>query len=241
MENTILTRPQAARLRAISRRYKPRMGKSWRHLTPDELWLKVLAQIIVVGNSAPADTLERSEAFKKELAFSRLKRLNPRRRRQVIHSVLWAIGTRYVGENTKNAKIDAALENFKTLDVAGGPKKFFEQLATRPEKERIQFLSNGNTLKYYGKKGARDTLIELGLAKNCLALDARILGLLGKVGAEIKKVSLNRNYEKIETELIEKVAKHLRLSGGQLDRILFQNYGDIVARLRWAKHGKDLR
>jgi hypothetical protein len=88
------------------------------------------------------------------------------------------------------------------------------------------------TFQYYGKKGARDTLIKLRLAKNCLALDGRIIGLLEEVGVHVKRVSLNRNYEKIETALVEKVARPLGLSGRQLDRILFQNYGDIMVRLR---------
>jgi thermostable 8-oxoguanine DNA glycosylase len=64
-----------------------------------------------------------------------------------------------------------------------------------------------------------------------LALDSRILGLLKEVGVKIRKGSLNRNYEKIEEELIEKVAKPLGISGGQLDRILFKNAGDIAVRL----------
>jgi len=86
-----------------------------------------------------------------------------------------------------------------------------EALPTEPE--RIQFLRN--KLQYYGKKGARDTLIDLGLAKECLALDARILGLLKKLGVEIKKGSLNRNYEKIECELITKVS--LKSTIGSID------------------------
>jgi hypothetical protein len=69
------------------------------------------------------------------------------------------------------------------------------------------------------------------VAKECLALDGRILGLLKRVGVEIKRGSLDRNYEKIEEELIEKIAAPNGLSGGQLDRILFQNYGDITVRL----------
>lgn len=112
---------------------------------------------------------------------------------------------------------------------AGGATKFFKRVATLPtEKERIQFLSNRGTFKYYGKKGARDTLIELGLAKECLALDARILGLLEKVGVEIKRGSLDRDYERIEGELIEKVAKPLGISGARLDRVLFQYNNQIV-------------
>jgi hypothetical protein len=137
-----------------------------------------------------------------------------------------------VGKKTPNRKVDAAVHNFNALVNAGGPRQFFEYVAALPtEKERIHFLKNRKTLKYYGKKGARDTLIDLGLAKECLALDARILGLLNEVGVKIKKGSLNRNYEKIECELITKVAKRSGLSGGQLDRILFQNSGDIMVRL----------
>jgi hypothetical protein len=79
---------------------------------------------------------------------------------------------------------------------AGGPRKFFKRVAAlSTEKERIQFLSNRETFEYYGKKGARDTLIELGLAKECLALDARILGLFEKVGVKIERGSLDRDYD----------------------------------------------
>ena len=227
-----LTAPQAARLRTIVRRYKPQMTTSWRRRTPDELWLRILSQIVVAGNAAPGDTLRASQAVKEKLAFHRLRKLPPKRRRKVIHAVLRAIGTRYVGSSVKNRKIDAALHNFKALADAGGPKKFFKRVAALPtEIERIHFLNDGKTLQYYGKKGARDTLIDLQLAKKCLALDGRILGLLNKVGVEVKRGSLDRNYEEIEKELIKKIAKPSGLSGGQLDRILFQNAGDITVRL----------
>jgi hypothetical protein len=50
------------------------------------------------------------------------------------------------------------------------------------------------------------------------------------VGAPIRG-SINGQYEQVERELIERVAKPSGLSGGELDRILFQNYGDIMVRL----------
>jgi len=53
------------------------------------------------------------------------------------------------------------------------------------------------------------------------------------VGAKVPK-SIDRHYDEIEKELIEKVAKPSGLSGGELDRILFQNYGDIMVRLSCA-------
>jgi thermostable 8-oxoguanine DNA glycosylase len=139
-----------------------------------------------------------------------------------------------VGKKLRNRKVDAAVHNFTALSETGGPRRFFEQVAALTgEPERIKSLHNREkTLQYYGEKGARDLLIELGLAKKCLALDVRILGLLKEVGVKVKKGSLDRNYERIEEELIKKVAEPLGISGGQLDRILFQNAADIMVRLR---------
>lgn len=81
------------------------------------------------------------------------------------------------------------------------------------------------SLQYYGNKGARDTLIELGLAENCMALDTRILGVLKKVGVKVVPDDI---YREIEKELIRKVATPLGISGALLDRILFQNYDRIL-------------
>jgi hypothetical protein len=166
---------------------------------------------------------------KQKLAFRRLKKLPPKRRRKVIHAVLRAIGTRYVGRSVKNKKIDAALHNFDKLVRAGGPKEFFQNVALmKTKEERIKLLSD--TLHFYKKKGCRDILIDLRLATDCLALDRRLNRILECVGAQVPR-SLNKHYEEIEKELINKVAEPIGLSGGELDRALFQNYGDILVRL----------
>ena len=206
------------------------MGKSWKQRTPDELWLRVLSQIVVAGNAAPGDTLRSSPAVRERLAFSRLKKLPSRLRRERIHRVLQAIGTRYVGKKSRNPKINAAVYNFDALVKAGGPRQFFEKLDAKEDKEtKLKYLSK--ELKYYKKKGCRDIMIELRLASDCLALDSRLKKIFLGVGAKIRG-SVDRQFEEIEGELIEKVAKPLRISGGQLDRILFQNSGDIMVRLR---------
>ena len=83
------------------------------------------------------------------------------------------------------------------------------------------------SLTFYKKKGCRDTLIELRLAADCLALNQRLRNILEGVGARVPQ-SIDKHYEEIEKELINRVAS---LSGGKLDRILFQNYGDIMVRL----------
>jgi hypothetical protein len=193
----------------------------------------VLSQIVVVGSAGPAERLQRDPTMTRQVAIRRLKRFHSDAALQkYLHEFLAMIGTRYVSKKRhwkEDKKARAAVCNFRALMKAGGPKRFFKRVAALPtEKERIQFLSNGETFQYYGKKGARDTLIELGLAKECLALDARILGLLEKVGAGIKRGSLDRDYERIEGELIEKVARPLGISGARLDRVLFQYNNQIV-------------
>jgi hypothetical protein len=197
------------------------------------LWRTVLSQIVVVGSAAPGERLQREPNMAMKVAIRRLKKCHSDAALQkYLHEFLAMLGTRYVSKKKgweKDKKARAAVCNFRALMKAGGPRKFFKRVAAFPtEQERIQFLSNRETFQYYGKKGARDTLIELGLAKECLALDARILGLLEKVGVEIKRGSLDRDYERIEGELIAKVAKPLGISGARLDRVLFQYNKQIV-------------
>jgi len=231
-----LTNDQAARLRQLVRHYSPQMGKSWRKCTADELWLRVVSQIVVAGNAAPGYVLLRSEAAKRMLSYSRLKKLSLRSRRKTVHTVLQAIGTRYIGESSRNRKVDATLYNFDALKRAGGPKRFFKRVAEieptsgkSATSAKIGFLCEN--FNFYKKKSCRDTLIELRLATDCLALDQRLRNIMECLGAKVPK-SIDRHYDEIEKELISNVAKPCGLSGGELDRILFQNYGDIMVRLK---------
>jgi hypothetical protein len=238
MQPQFLSSSQARRLHKAARPYKNRVkfGPRWNHRTEDDLWRTVLSQIIVVGNAAPGERLQRDPNMATQVAIRRLKKCRGDAALQkYLHEFLVGIAARYVSKKKgwkKDKKAKAAVCNFRALMKAGGPRKFFKRVAALPrERERIQFLSNRETFQYYGKKGARDTLIELGLAKECLALDARIVGLLEKVGVKIKKGSLDRDYERIEGELIEKVAKPLSISGARLDRVLFQYNNQIVGAI----------
>jgi hypothetical protein len=61
-----------------------------------------------------------------------------------------------------------------------------------------------------------------------MALDARIFGVLKKVGV---RVSPDDIYRQVERELREKVAEPLGIRAALLDRILFGRYEDIVRLL----------
>jgi len=121
------------------------------------------------------------------------------------------------------------MKNFDALARMKGPRRFFEQVNSKKStKEKIDFLSEH--LGYYKKKGCRDTLIELRLASDCMALDQRLKGIVRAVGGKLPE-SIEKLYEEIEQVLIERIAEPSDLTGGELDRILFQNYGDIMVRL----------
>jgi hypothetical protein len=129
----------------------------------------------------------------------------------------------------RNRKVDAAVHNFEAPVAAGGPSEFFSQVAAeKGTAGKVKYL--GQHLKYYKNKGCRDILIELRLATDCMALDLRIRKILEGVGVKIRG-SFDKQYEQIEAELIHKVACPCGLTGGQLDRILFHNYGDLMVRL----------
>jgi hypothetical protein len=227
---TFISDAQASRLRKFVRPYKNQvtLGKPWNQRTENELWIKVLGQIAVVGRAEPGERLQHDPKIKRQVSIRRLKRFRSDADLQkYLHGVFMRLGVRYVGSSWRNdRKAAAGVANFRKL-TENGPKKFFEQIAKcNTEEEKIEALQR--QLKFYGNKSARDTLIELRLAENCMALDTRIFGVLKKVGV---KVSPDDIYQQVEKELIRKVAKPLGISGALLDRVLFQKYTKILNQI----------
>jgi len=226
-----LSASQAGRLQEVAKRFKGKLKpvKPWNKWTDEELWRKVLGQIAVVGRAGPGERLQHDLKIREKVSIKRLNRFRTDTELQKhLHDVFVRLGVRFVGRNWRyDKKAAAAVKNFRVLMSKGGPKQFFQEIdKCGTESERIEQLQK--SLKYYGDKGSRDTAIELGLAENCMALDARIYGVLKGVGVDVSPENIFRS---IESELIQKVATPLGISGGQLDRILFQNYQKILKAL----------
>lgn len=234
MTPQFLSRSQAGRLQNAAKQFKTKAkpGKPWEKWTDEELWKKVLGQIAVVGRAEPGERLQHDAKIGRKISIKRLSKIhNDSELQKYLHKVFVNLGVRYVGRDWRTDKKAAAgVQNFRKLTgkEEGGPKQFFRKIAKYgKESERIEELKK--SLKYYGDKGSRDTLIELRLAENCMALDARIYGVLEGVGV---KVSPDDIFGYVQNELIQKVAKPLGVSGGQLDRILFKNYLQILKALK---------
>jgi hypothetical protein len=232
----LISESQAARLRKVVKHYKrtTSLGKPWTKWTDDALLRKVLVQVAVIGRAAPGERLQRDRkvSVKKLSSFRSTTDLQ-----KYLHKLFSSLEVRFsLGcKWNKDWKATACARNFEVLREMGGPTKFFCDITKiKSEKQRIKELQD--RLYRYGDKGARDTLIELRLAEDCMALDTRIFGVLKKVKVRASPKDI---YIQIEKELREKVAEPLKIRAALLDRILFKNYKfnnkkDLTRKLkRW--------
>lgn len=196
----------------------------------------------MVGGSKPAERLGNNEELKKQISYKRL--LQIRQETELISSireVLRELGTRF-----PNRKARAIAHNLRVLENAGGPKFFIRHLTKikGPNADRariryfLEFKPQGfeKGFIYIRNKSARDLLMQLGVVRNALAFDTRLLDIFEKVGiieAERirSKISNPRIYERIEDEILGKICRTLGLSGVEFDRMLYWKKDDILKLL----------
>jgi len=207
---------------------------NWRSWSDNDVWLHTMAQVMVVGSSAPLDKFYKNDKLKKEVAYEKLAKMaDEQKLSRTINHVLMAVGTRYArSDASKCMKTKALVNNLQTLKTCGGAKNFvrklFEFQGPNAEKQRIEFVMR--SFIFIKNKGARDYLMELGLVKDAIALDARVQNVLQKVGIEVPKGFENNPlfYEEIENDILTRICKPLEISGVEFDRMLYQNYEDIM-------------
>jgi hypothetical protein len=210
----------------------PVVGK-WRLMSDETLWLRVVSQVVVVGNEAPAKRLQCTE-IQAHLAFYTLANSHPTIAANAIGSALAAIGTRYVSRTqpTGSPKVNALLKNLAVLKAFnGGPRGLVGHLAgMKTSRDRIDYLSKN--FSYFKAKGARDFLATgLGMASDVIALDSRVMGIVRRIVPELPVEVNARNYDAIERFLIKRVCQPLKMSGMEFDQLLFHNKDAIEKQL----------
>jgi hypothetical protein len=90
---------------------------NWRSLLNNDIWLNIVAQVMVVGGSKPFEKFDNSDNLKKQIAFETLLKIEDQiSLKKTINQVLRAVGTRYVSKNLqKCAKTKALAHNFNLL------------------------------------------------------------------------------------------------------------------------------
>jgi predicted nucleotidyltransferase len=236
-----ITNEHLAKLELIKQRY---LGNTclpepdnWKSKSNNEIWLKVIEQVMLVGRSSPAEKFSKDLELQKKVSYEQLLKIkdDENQLKKVIHEVLRAVKTRYASASIEKCrKTKALVHNFKVLsEYKDGPKGLLEEVSKfNTDKEKIKYIMS--KFKYIKSKGARDFLMDLGLVRDAIALDARIQNVLEKIiGIEIPKDLLekiknnSKLYDEVEEELLLKVCKPLNLSGIEFDRMIYQNYKEI--------------
>ncbi len=227
-------------LRRIVRHYRdgtrlhyPRPDR-WKRLRAEDVWRLVLGQVAVVGSAASGERLLSSREAMAALRYRRLVRLESAARAREIHRQLRTHGVRYVTPRAATcAKTRSLVRNLSFFETfPGGPAGYIRALAALPtDEQRIARVSKD--LAFVKLKGARDLLAEIGLAKDVIALDVRVLGVLRALGLPLapNATSSPRSYAKLEALLLREVCAPERVAGVVLDRILFWNAAEIRQRI----------
>lgn len=204
----------------------------WKSKTDDDIWLRVVGQVVVVGRADPAKKLK-TPSIRERVSWTRLSVMSTGVEGE-IWEVLREIGTRYAGKSANMCpKTKALCRNLLVLKkFNGGPSGFLRKVAEMDTSEdKIDFISQ--KFSYIKQKGARDFLTSgFGLVQDRIALDIRVLKELRDIG--IKELPNTTPgdadiYRTIEQELIEGICNPLQLSGAQLDQLLF-NLNEYKAR-----------
>jgi len=238
-----ITKEHLERFEQIKRLFysktKVPVENNWRSRTNNEIWLEIVAQVVVVGKSEPWDRLKENDELRNKIAYENLGQIQSQEElRSIINHVLLEVGARYASSDvSKSVKAKALAYNLNMLKrFEQGPKGFMMRLAEMKgldnDKIRIRYVMA--CFMYIKNKGARDLLMELGLVRNAIALDARIQAIFQKIGIQMPEISGDfRLYEEIENDILTKICKSLGLLGVEFDRMLYQNKKEIMGMNSW--------
>lgn len=201
------------------------VSDKWRSMSNDKIWRRVVGQVVVVGNAAPAERLNDVD-IQVRLEFASLAKPPTPATANAIGRVLADIGTRYVSRERPETspKTTALVKNLAFLQTfCDGPRGFVTHLSTmNGSRERIDYLSRN--FSFFGPKGARDFLTTgLGMATDLIALDSRVMGIARLIVPTLPAKVNRGNYDDIERFLVEHVCEPLCISAMEFDQLLFCN------------------
>jgi len=227
---------------AVFRRIKERFigetavpeESSWRSLSNNDIWLYMIEQVIAVGGSRPSTKFHENADLRSQVSLQALGDLEDRHQLiERINHVLRAVGSRYASSDVSRCrKTQALVYNFEIIKtIRGGPKGLLEEISEMhgSDVEKARYLMK--RFKFIKSKNARDLLMEMGMARDVIALDVRIKNVFKKIGIKFPNgfESNPRLYDEFEREILENICRPLGISGLEMDRMLYQNYTDIMS------------
>lgn len=209
------------------------IADNWRDWSDDDVWWHLVAQVIAVGNSLPAEKFEKDASSQAKIAYQKLANTPETYQAIIINRVLRDVGTRYASSTlSKCRKTSALVHNLRVMKSHGGPKNFIKNVSELQgegrDQIRIGYLMDN--LQFLKDKSARDFLMELGLLTNAIAFDIRVIKVLNQAGIVTPKnfESKHSSYNEAERDVLTYICKPCGISGIELDRILYQHKDEII-------------
>lgn len=193
----------------------------------DELLVGLVGQIAAIGNNTAQDNVQDDPELRSALTWKRLSSMDDEERHIAIWTVLRAAGSRYARKDVAHCvpsqKLSASVAAFAK---EGSPKAYVAKLAKLPsDVERLNMVRGIPSLS--GGKSPRDFLTtKLGMARNFIALDIRIMQVLHAIApSQVRKQATpgsDDTYNRIEAALVEQVCPRFGISPAELDQWLFR-------------------
>jgi len=225
----------------------------WRKMlqkNPDELWVRyIIGQFCVTRGIRNWENLKKCKD--NWLTFHRKMRLGVLIEQSDVSNYILGVFEEFK-PTIYWKKIAKKIANFvqKPNIVKNGKLILFDNLEGLNENQKREKLLE-RTRGFFNMKSVSDLMIEVGMAKDLIAFDTRIVGFLvdyllepGTLSAKedngsklIGKVqSSPMLYKKMEQEL-RKVCKEIRIPLSKLDRIIFNSYDIPVIQYILEKDG----
>ena len=228
-----------ARLKRILKKHQPPElphPDTWKSQSDDDIWIRVVSQIVVIGNAKPAEQLKRHQ-YRDRNQWDLLVAKSDEDAAVAIWTVLRDIGSRFGGTSLNQCGPTKALVfNRNTLrDFRGGPKGFLKTIATMEGDsiDKINFVTD--RLQLIKNKGARDFLTSgFGLVHDHIALDTRVKKCLQHIGIQLPADAATNpsTYQQVETDLGCMLCKPLGISLAELDQLLFK-FASRITAMKW--------
>lgn len=209
----------------------------YRSMSIEQVWWRLLGQVCVMGSSRPWDQAQRRPNARKILAYSAMAR-HPKAEEYLRDALQSLKATRFPSKAA--AKLVAALKSPAVF--RGGRVRLFEGLSHRddPHAVREELIRR---CPMFRLKSASDFMISVGLSRDVVALDVRILGYLGKYCESTLKASSVRSnkrlYLSVEAALRD-YCREQQLDLAVLDRLLFKYSSLTVAEFLESNPGVEL-
>ncbi len=228
-----------ARLKLVLTRYKtPELPRpnTWKSRSDDDIWIRVVSQVAVIGNAKPAEKLKQHQ-YRDPIQWDLVAAVSDEDAAAAIWTVLREIGSRYAGKSlNKCGPTKSLVFNRNALrDFPGGPKGFLKSIATMKGDsiEKINFVTN--RLQRIKNKGARDFLTSgFGLVRDHIALDTRVKKCLQHIGIQLPADAATNpsTYQQVEADLGSMLCEPLGISLAELDQLLF-TFASRITAMKW--------